>query len=48
MQAKETSLSMAELENFLCNLPLLESKQAQNMAADLKMIRESADLPEIS
>ena len=35
-----------ELEKLLRSLPHLESKYAQSMAADLKEIRESAELPE--
>lgn len=46
MQEEKSSLPITALEVFLRDLPHLGSKHAQSMAADLKEIRESAELPE--
>lgn len=46
--AKQEGLPIAQLANFLSNLPHLSGKHAQSMAADLKIIRESAVLPDDS
>lgn len=43
---KQEGLPITQLENFLSNLPHLGNKYAENMAADLKIIRESAVLPD--
>lgn len=43
---KHGGLPITQLENFLRNLPHLESAHTQNMASDLQMLRENATLPD--
>ncbi|MBP9726901.1 MAG: hypothetical protein KBD83_05515 [Gammaproteobacteria bacterium] len=46
LPAKQEGFPVIQLETFLRRLPCLDSKHSHSMAADLKMIRDNASLPD--